>query len=134
MTNEPSQAEDILQEAFLTIWRRAASYDHTRSSVFSWAVHVTRCKAIDHLRASSRRARGVQTAEPASVSEVEDSDPLFLRDLESLTPDQSQAIETAFFNDLTHRDISVRLGQPLSTIKARMRRGLLTLNERLRES
>ena len=57
MTGDAAEAEDILQEACLTIWRRAPSYDAMQSSVFSWAVHLTRCKAIDHLRSRGRRLR-----------------------------------------------------------------------------
>ena len=62
MTGEAQEAEDILQEVCVTIWKRAASYDPERSSVFSWAVHLTRCKAIDHLRSRGRRLRVVVPA------------------------------------------------------------------------
>ena len=57
MTGEAGEAEDIVEQAFLTIWRRASRYDPARSNVFSWAVQLTRCQAICHLRSRGRRSR-----------------------------------------------------------------------------
>ncbi len=163
MTGDPAEAEDILQEACLTIWRRAATYDAARSSVFSWAVHLTRCKTIDHLRSRGRRLRVMVTDDPAEgnspsnghgngtgggsalesvaaggpgagdAADLRDRAGQVRRELGALPADQSQAIEMAFFSDLTHHEISARLGQPLGTIKARIRRGLLKLRDALRE-
>ncbi len=156
MTGDAAEAEDILQEAFLVIWRRAASYDDAQSSVFGWAVHLTRCKAIDHLRARGRRLRVLASGEPAADGGEENGsrpmleamaasgpgadDAADLREragqvrrvLGALPVDQCQAIEMAFFSDLTHHEISARLGQPLGTIKARIRRGLLKLRDELK--
>ena len=155
MTGDAIEAEDILQEAFLVIWRRAASYDGTQSSVFSWAVHLTRCKAIDYLRARGRRLRVLVSGDPDTDGEGNGLPPALemvaasgpgaddaadLREragqvrrvLGALPADQCQAIEMAFFSDLTHHEISARLGQPLGTIKARIRRGLLKLRDELR--
>ena len=147
MAGGESEAEDILQEAFLTIWRRAATYDDTRGSVFTWAVHLTRCKIIDHLRARGRRLRVLalpndseedrDAAEraPAASNDPAAGDAVDQRaqagrvrqGLQALPREQGQAIELAFFSDLTHHEISARLGQPLGTIKARIRRGMLRL-------
>lgn len=153
MIGEPAEAEDIIQEAFLTIWRRAGAYDPTRGSVFNWAVHLTRCKIIDHLRARGRRLRVLVPAvalapgmdEGQSVSEPTAPTPeageavdqrawagRVRRGLEALPPDQGRVIELAFFSDLTHHEISARLGQPLGTVKARIRRGLLRLRAMLK--
>ncbi len=155
MTGDAAEAEDILQEAFLVIWRRAASYDGAQSSVFSWAVHLTRCKAIDHLRARGRRLRVFTSDDPGTGGEDGEPRPVLetvaangpgaddaadLREragavrrvLGALPADQCQAIEMAFFSDLTHHEISARLGQPLGTIKARIRRGLLKLRDELK--
>lgn len=164
MTGEPGEAEDILQEACLTIWRRAASYDASQSSVFSWAVHLTRCKAIDHLRSRGRRLRLVVPDDPerghafsnghgsgggtgaameaqaanepgaADAADQREQAGRVRRVLGALPADQCQAIELAFFGDLTHHEISARLGQPLGTIKARIRRGLLRLRDELKEA
>lgn len=151
MTGEQAEAEDIVQEAFLTIWRRAGAYDPERGSVFNWAVHLTRCKIIDHLRARGRRLRIIAPAdmpEPGDerpVPEVAAPNPAageaadrraragrVRQGLEALPPDQGRAIELAFFSDLTHHEISARLGQPLGTVKARIRRGLLRLRAMLK--
>ncbi len=154
MVGEAAEAEDILQEAFLTMWRRAATYDPARASVFSWAVHLTRCKAIDHLRSRGRRLRvmGPAPGEPdrngsassAALPEAAASTPSASDDADrheqaaqvrrvlcELPAEQVQAIEMAFFSDLSHHEISARLAQPLGTIKARIRRGLLKLRDGL---
>ena len=160
ITGEVQEAEDILQEACVTIWRRAATYDPERSSVFSWAVHLTRCKAIDHLRSRGRRLRVVIPAggnggeedhddngnapRPSALLPVDDassaSDTLdrseqaarVRRVLSALPAEQSQVIHLAFFSDLSHHEISSRLAQPLGTVKARIRRGLLKLRDGLK--
>ncbi len=155
MIGDAEEAEDVLQEAFLTIWRRAGTYDSARASVFSWAVHLTRCKAIDHLRSRGRRLRVLgpavadngdngfastpvppeATASTPSASDDADRNEQAARVrrvLGALPAEQSQVIELAFFSDLTHHEISARLAQPLGTIKARIRRGLLKLRDGLR--
>ena len=160
MTGEAQEAEDILQEVCVTIWRRAPTYDPERSSVFSWAVHLTRCKAIDHLRSRGRRLRVVIPAggnggeeeydddgnapHPSAPLPVDDassaSDTLdrseqaarVRRVLSALPAEQSQVIHMAFFSDLSHHEISSRLSQPLGTVKARIRRGLLKLRDGLK--
>jgi RNA polymerase sigma-70 factor (ECF subfamily) len=143
MLGDGAEAEDALQEAFLQLWRNAARYDGAQSSVFSWAIHITRCKVIDRLRARGRRLRlyvpeedsdGVPTPQAASTGgDAADSatrnewSAEIRRTLENLPLDQRQAIELAFFGDLTHHEIAARLGQPLGSVKARIRRGLLKL-------
>lgn len=157
MTGEAPEAEDILQEVCLLIWRRAPSYDPAKSSVFGWAVHLTRCKVIDHLRSRGRRLRIVAPNQPldgegdgssngSSFLETGAADGTSVTDqaemneqagrvrrvLGELPAEQLQAIELAFFSDLSHHEISARLGQPLGTIKARIRRGLLKLRDALK--
>lgn len=146
MLGDSSEAQDALQEVFLQIWRRARSYDPEQSSVFSWAVLMTRSRVIDRLRGRDRRLRVIvastddeQTdAEGASASQEQNAADTASRNeeamrarssLKRLPAEQRQAIELAFFNDLTHQEIATQLGQPLGTIKARIRRGLLKLKE-----
>ncbi len=146
MLGDPAEAEDALQEVSMQIWRRAASYDASRSKVFSWAVMMTRSKAIDRLRARGRRARIVagstdeEDAPQEHASEVESaSDTSVRRDdatrvrtaLRSLPNEQRQAIEMAFFSDMTHAEIAEQSSEPLGTVKARIRRGLLRLRDGL---
>jgi len=146
MLGDAAEAEDALQEACLQIWRRASAYDPKHSSVFSWAVLLTRGKVIDRLRARGRRFRVVATsiedeATPMETSEASTAetaaDALDRNEtarhvrsiLGSLPPDQREAIQMAFFSGLAHHDIAKQLNQPLGTVKARIRRGLLRLRE-----
>lgn len=141
MTGDEAEAQDVLQDAFSHIWRKAMTFDPRRSAAFTWAVMVTRNKCIDRLRVRQRFAR---IAEKAAVEEENDpkvddastglaelnEDRGRVRAaLDQVTPDQRQAIELAFFNDFTHEEIAARLSTPLGTVKARIRRGLLKLRE-----
>lgn len=146
MLGDSSEAQDALQEVFLQIWRRAAAYDAEQSTVFSWAVLMTRSRVIDRLRARDRRLRVVVTSTdddeaeiaPAPVASAESAADTIGRNEEArrvrstlnrLPAEQREAIELAFFSELTHDEIASQLGQPLGTIKARIRRGLLKLRE-----
>ena len=147
MLGDANEAQDAVQDVFVQIWRRAAKYDSTQSSVFSWAMLMTRSRIIDRLRARGRRLRVVASstddanAEAAadasaaeSAADIADRNEEAMRVrtvLDKLPTDQRQAIELAFFSELTHYEIAAELGQPLGTIKARIRRGLLKLRERI---
>jgi RNA polymerase sigma-70 factor, ECF subfamily len=148
MLGDAAEAQDALQDVFIQIWRRAASYDAGQSSVFSWAMLMTRSRVIDRLRARGRRLRVVVSSTddennklaPSDASVAESTTDTVDRNdealrvrtvLNRLPNEQRQAIELAFFSDLTHHEIAARLGQPLGTIKARIRRGLLKLRERI---
>jgi RNA polymerase sigma-70 factor (ECF subfamily) len=148
MLGDAIEAQDALQDAFLQIWRRAATYDAEQSSVFSWAVLLTRSKVIDRLRARGRRLRVVSssidddeaqargadasTAESAADTADRNDEAGRVRSVLSKLPaEEREAIELAFFSDLSHHEIAAQLGQPLGTIKARIRRGLLKLRERI---
>ena len=148
MLGDPAEAQDALQEVFLQIWSRAGTYDPEQSSVFSWTVLLTRSRVIDRLRARDRRLRVVvestaedKVAEATDASTVESAaDTATKKDeaahvrslLNNLPEDQRQAIELAFFGHRTHHEIAAQLGQPLGTVKARIRRGLLKLREQFR--
>lgn len=150
MIGDAAEAEDALQEACVLIWRRAPHYDATRNSVFGWAVHLTRGKVIDRLRARGRRLRLLApepeageglprpTVEQASgepdaadITSKHEQAAAVRAVLNALPGEQRQAIEMAFFGDLSHHEIAARLTQPLGTIKARIRRGLLKLRDSL---
>jgi RNA polymerase sigma-70 factor, ECF subfamily len=147
MLGDAGDAQDALQDVFLQIWSRAATYNPEQSTVFSWTVLLTRSRVIDRLRARKRRLRvvdsatGDEDADVADASTMESAaDTADKNDeaarvrsvLNNLPSEQREAIELAFFGDLTHHEIAARLGEPLGTIKARIRRGLLKLRERLR--
>ncbi len=147
MLGDATEAQDAIQDVFLQIWRRAPSYDHAQSSVFTWAVLLTRSRVIDRLRARARRARLEENSrveeevrqDIASISEsgsdIADRKEKAARvrsALAELPAHQREALELAFFTALTHEEIAERLAQPLGTVKARIRRGLLKLRDRMR--
>jgi RNA polymerase sigma-70 factor (ECF subfamily) len=145
MLGDPAEAQDALQDVFLQIWSRASTYDPEQSSVFSWTVLLARSRVIDRLRARGRRSRVVvassedtPTADDASTvesaadtAEKKDEAARVRYVLNNLPAEQREAIELAFFEHLSHHEIAAQLGQPLGTVKARIRRGLLKLRERL---
>ena len=140
---DQKESEDVLQEAFVQMWKRIATYDARRSSLFTWAVMISRHKAIDRLRSRQRQSRlneavaSETNAVPASAP-VDRADNALARSderervraaLAQLSEAQREAIDLAFFAGLTQTQISERLGTPLGTVKARIRRGLLALRE-----
>lgn len=145
MLGSAEEAEDALQEAFMVIWRRAPSYDAQYGAVFTWAVHLTKCKIIDHLRSRDRRLRVVTVngedqpadqlvangADAATSADRNEQAGRMRQVVGELPAEQSEVIELAFYGDLTHHEISARLGQPLGTVKARIRRALLKLRDRI---
>ncbi len=149
MLGDAGEAQDALQDICIQLWRRASAYDASKSSVFSWAVLITRGRVIDRLRSRSRRLRVVagSTDDETAIAEPSDASTTSTgadnvanneqaarvrQVLAKLPGDQREAIELAFFSDLTHQEVAERLQQPLGTIKARIRRGMLKLREHLR--
>ena len=146
--HDHKESEDVLQEAFVQIWKRTANYDPTRSSLFTWAVMISRHKAIDRLRSRQRQVRlsealsseakktsPITTSDRADVAAAREDDRVRVRAaLARLTEDQREAISLAFFGGLTQSQIAEKLGAPLGTVKARIRRGLLALRDALRQS
>src|SRR5262249_8836312 len=143
---DPVEGQDALQEGFLQILSRAATYDPEQSSVFSWTVLLTRSRVINRMRARGRRSRVVvastedtpsgavdaSTVESAAdIVEKNDEAARVRYVLNELPSEQRETIELAFFEHLSHHEIAARLGQPLGTVKARIRRGLLKLRQRL---
>lgn len=142
--NDGAEAEDVVQDVFLQIWRKAGTFDTTRGSVFGWAATLTRNRAIDRVRMRKRRtellADSAPDLQPAPLSgDLDSGASLWLQEknravrsaLGQLAPDQQKAIELAFFSGLTQLEISAKLNEPLGTIKARIRRGLLKLKKNL---
>jgi RNA polymerase sigma-70 factor (ECF subfamily) len=140
--NDSKEAEDVLQEVFMQIWNKADAYDQLLGKPVSWAVTLTRNKAIDRIRASQRRSRLLEQATAEAVL-PEDSPSAnerlhgkenaeMVRSVVAALPsDQRRAIELAFFSGLTQDEIAKTLQEPLGTIKARIRRGMLKLREKL---
>jgi RNA polymerase sigma-70 factor (ECF subfamily) len=143
--NDKSEAEDVVQEVFLSLWEKAGSFDADRGSAFAWAITLTRNRAIDRLRTRRRRTtllnESVAEDLPGghSTSDSDSADDLIFKEktlavrsaLSALPPDQLRALELAFFSGLTQQEIAARLSEPLGTVKARIRRGLLKLRDTL---
>jgi RNA polymerase sigma-70 factor (ECF subfamily) len=136
------EAEEVVQDVFLQIWNRAATFDGTLGTVFNWALGITRNRCIDYLRSRQRRSRLLDQASEEAVGEsvLATKETLGAEELaavrhavESLPPDQHQAIALAFFGGMTHQEIAQMLNEPLGTIKARIRRGMLKLRDSLQD-
>jgi len=134
-------AEDVVQEAFVNIWRMARTYTTERGSVAAWAMTVVRNRAVDHLRRLSSRPRIVGDLENLIVATPHDEvwasvarslDAETVRGaMSSLPVEQQQTIEMGFFQGLSHQEIADRTGLPLGTVKSRMRNGLRKMRARL---
>jgi len=141
--HDQKEAEDVIQDVFIQIWDKAKAFDAKLGKPSSWAMTFVRNKAIDRIRASQRRARLVETATAEIVPAQSDCPSAneslcgkeradFIRSaVIGLPTEQRQAIEMAFFSGLTQNEISERLSEPLGTVKARIRRGMLKLREKL---
>ena len=143
MLGERGEAQDLVQDIFVQVWRTAGTYETGRGSVFSWLATLTRNRAIDRIRMRRRRSTLLAEAgpelQPAAGGDTDSASALWLREkseavrsaLNDLAADQRQALELAYFSGLTQQEIAARLREPLGTIKARIRRGLLRLKDRL---
>lgn len=144
LLGDAAEAQDVVQDIFLQVWNTAATYAPSRGSVFSWVATLTRNRALDRLRKRRRRADLLAGAAPelqpaplpggtdsaASLWGREKADAVRAA-LTDIPADQQQAIELAYFGGLTQQEIATQLNEPLGTIKARIRRGLLRLKDRL---
>ena len=132
-----SEAEDVLQEVFVTVWRKAASFDPGKASPITWLVAIARNRAIDRLRAGavSRRMEPIESADavsdpaPGAVERVERAQQhqRLARCLEELEARQASAIRAAFLDGATYEELAARMSVPLGTMKSWIRRGLLKL-------
>lgn len=148
IVGQRADAEEVVIEAFAQAWRDAARFDGRRGSVAAWLTTIARSRALDLVRARGRRERvaeiatqaddhsmpGMSGAQPDpsdSVEEIERRHHVQLA-LELLSPGQRQAIELAYFEGLSQSEIAERLGEPLGTVKTRMRLGMQKLRDALR--
>jgi RNA polymerase sigma-70 factor (ECF subfamily) len=131
------EAEDVVQDVFVQVWRDAARFDRGRGSVQAWICIIARSRAVDRLRRRRSRREDGDTAPPAPPAphRTGDDAPVIAatvrRALDGLPVEQRQPLELAYYEGLTQVEIAERLGEPLGTIKTRMRTALLRLRDHL---
>jgi RNA polymerase sigma-70 factor (ECF subfamily) len=137
-------AEEVVQEVFTHLWRQAASYDPTRSSVSTWLVLIARSRAIDRLRSGRARERALEAAQgedpplhtsPQGAGAVLSSERRRrVRDeLERLPPEQREVLAMAFYGGMTQSEIAAATGIPLGTVKTRTLLAMKKLRAALRD-
>jgi RNA polymerase sigma-70 factor (ECF subfamily) len=145
VTTDPSDAEEVVTEAFGKAWREAATFDPARGSVQAWLVTMTRSKALDAVRARNRRLRLVDAASAApdpvalgtaalptdALVEADERAVRVRAALAHLPAPQREVLDLAYFGGLSQIEIAARLGAPLGTVKTRARLALLRLRELL---
>ena len=142
---DATEAQDIVHDTFVTLWEKASSFEAGRGTAFAWALTLVRNRAIDRVRMRRRRAELLTSSAPADLGYDEDlsgtaaADQAILGDeatavraaVATLPADQKRALELAFFSGLTQQQIAEKLSEPLGTVKARIRRGLIKLRDSL---
>lgn len=133
-----SEAEEVVQETFVQVWRQAASYDASRGGAMAWIATIVRSRALDRLRSRAASERAVARSEddpdsqptapaPAELAAQRELRAQVMAALAALPVEQRSAIELAYYEGLSHSEIAARLGDPLGTVKTRVRLGLAKL-------
>jgi RNA polymerase sigma-70 factor (ECF subfamily) len=143
LLKDPDEAEDVVEETFWQAWRKADSYEPSRGAVSTWLLTIGRRKALDRLRAR-KRSREDLISDDRSFADLPSSDPdpsidmegVELREnvrlaLNNLPDEQREVLELGYFNGLSQSEIADVTGQPLGTVKTRMRLAMQKLREPL---
>jgi RNA polymerase sigma-70 factor (ECF subfamily) len=132
IVRDAAEAEDVVQETFVQAWRQAARFDPGRGSPEAWLCTIARTRALDRLRRRAARREDPEPSGPAPAERPSTEEGIAVRKaLETLTADQRRALELAYYEGLTQSEIAKRLGEPLGTIKTRIRTAMLRLREEL---
>ena len=148
LLRDARDAEDIVEETFWQAWRQAGRYDMTRGAVSTWLTTIARSRALDRLRASRRRqeeamselsdmkraavdATARREDDPSRGAEIAERRGLVRQALLALPAEQREVLELAYFRGLSQTEIAERTGQPLGTIKTRVRLAMEKLRGRL---
>jgi RNA polymerase sigma-70 factor (ECF subfamily) len=144
ITKSRETAEELTIDVFHDVWRRAGAYDPDNGSVIGWIMNQARSRAIDRLRFEQRKKRtntsgetphgATPDADPQYAYHLEEQGRLLRTALEGLTVDERQAIEAAFFSEMSYPEVAEQLNQPLGTVKTRIRSGLGKLRQTLGET
>jgi RNA polymerase sigma-70 factor (ECF subfamily) len=141
ITANRETAEELTLDVFHDLWRRASRYDAAGGPVLGWIMNQARSRAIDRLRFEQRKKRvdphagdrleAMEAPDCHDVLELKEQSRALQGALAVLTPDERQAIEAAFFSELTYAEVAARLNQPLGTVKTRIRSALHKLRQAL---
>lgn len=131
LTKDPQLAEEATQDTFVTLWRRASTYDPERAKLSTWLFVIARNRAVELVRARARAPEPQEEVEPpgeevdpAALAAIADNAERVALALAELPENQLEVIRLAYFDGLSHAEIAERLGQPLGTVKSRVRLGL----------
>lgn len=139
IVRDRSEAEDVLQEVFVLVWKRVSTYNSALGAPAAWLVGIARNRAIDRFRANAVRRRATDAARvelernDAPAHEVAPGlqQRAIMQALDAIPPEQRELIEEAYFMGFTHSELAERHKLPLGTVKTRIRNGLLALREQL---
>ena len=137
VVRDPTRAEDVTQDVFLEVWRKAPSFDQGRGSAKTWVMTIAHRRAVDAVRRNESQKRYDGQASLDEVSHDEPADRLLADEehtavrgcLDTLTELQLESVRLAYFNGYTYAEVATLLGKPLPTIKTRMRDGLIRLRD-----
>jgi RNA polymerase sigma-70 factor, ECF subfamily len=130
--HDATEAEDVVQEVFVQAWRQSSRYDPVRGSPEAWLCTMARTRALDRLRRRVARREEPSESAPSPSGAPRAEEALTVRKaLQGLPLDQRRALELAYYEGLTQTEIAQHLGEPLGTIKTRIRSGMIRLRETL---
>ncbi|HLG17786.1 MAG TPA: sigma-70 family RNA polymerase sigma factor [Blastocatellia bacterium] len=143
IVGDRATAEEVLLDVYTQVWRQASLYDTKRGAPLAWLMTIARSRAIDRVRSGKTEQQGKESLEtvgevasmsisPEDSAAVSERQRLVRSALGSLSAEQRQVIELAYYSGLSHSEIALRLGQPLGTVKTRTRLGMMKLREMLR--
>lgn len=125
-----TEAEEVVQEVFLQVWHQATRFDRKRGSVSGWLCVIARSRALDRLRRRIARREEPEEALPVPTATPRTDEALAVRAaLDALSAEQKLALELAYYEGLSQSEIATKLGQPLGTVKTRMRSAMIRLRE-----
>jgi len=143
VVTDRSSAEEVLLDVYTQVWRQASTYDAKRGAPLAWLMMIARTRGIDRLRSGKHEHQHKESldaigevtasnASPEADTVTAERRELVRSALETLSAEQREVIELAYYSGLSHSEIALRLGQPLGTVKTRTRLGMMKLRDMLR--